>query len=145
MTDNILLMTGSYKVDGRWFLHNHTYEYTSSSYVLVDCDDCEHKWKKKKELHYSVEVDGVTYSIADYMCVTGLNDNELRPDEQADFEKYISEDMTKDALEDENGKTDFVEGAKLLDKYIAAKDREDQSDHNGDYLLDQIKARYPNG
>jgi len=139
-------MTETWKADDKYFLHHHTFEYSSTVMQAVSCTDCILETKKKLMLHYVVIIDGVSYYIPEYVTViVDPTMNEGVSNENGNFGEDYMDEVYTDAYQDENGKTDFVEAAKKeLGVDISAKDRADQADHNGEHLLDEINKRYPN-
>jgi len=131
---NLIQITDPKKINDKWFLHCRQYSYEDTS-VREDssCDRCKGtKWLK----HYRVVIDDIDYYIPSTMAVKATR--ELTEEEQQ-VEKTYYKDAVTDELEDDNGNTDYVQGAKkYLDVDIGAKKRSDQADYEGETYLEDI-------
>jgi|SRR3990172_2599126 len=137
-----ITMTETFKTGKVYFLHHHSYEYDEIFRLRTSVSHCGSGECIMK--HYRVAVDGLAYYIPEDVCVV-LDASESITEGQENKTKYYEDKLYETPIT-ENGKTDIVKASKqYLGINIAAKERMDKADHNGEWIMKKIKERWPNG
>ena len=134
-----ITMTQDFTTKNKLFKRHHSYDYDGYFNMEVDCEDCKVIYKHMVVKCYRIIIEGIGYMIPELFCFIPTDHLSI-PEGQEDKQDYWERELTKDAREDDDGKTDYVLAAKEeLGVDITYKGT---ADHNGTYILKKVKERY---
>ena len=64
-----IILTETILVNDKYFLRHERYDYTTTVYNAIDCNDCGNKYKYKQQLCFRVVLSGINYDIPETACV----------------------------------------------------------------------------